>query len=351
MTEETAVRLFEACGLGKALLPVTPVSGGLMHRMYRVDTREGSYAVKRLNPEIMKRPDAMANYRRAEALEKILEEAHIPIVPALTLGGRKMQELDGEYFYIFRWHGGRPTDWHNITAPQCRQAGRVLGRIHALRPERTGRAAPENSAADWNKYAGEAERQQSIVAPILRENIGLLEYAREALNGARQVLPGIECISDEDMDPKNVMWDGDSPAVIDLECLDFGNPVSHALQLSLQWAGITVLDFDPGLLRTFFEGYLEAWDSGFRDYGSVLGVAYTWIEWLEYNVIRALRGPDESERATGIAETVNTIRRIGYLREHEGVIRENLRRIFPNPGHAGNTRRPSHSSSAPARGK
>ena len=79
--EKTIAGLFEQCGLGEVLPPVIPVSGGFMHRMFRVNTPEGSYAVKRLNPEIMKRPDALRNYRRAEALEKILEDAGLPSCP------------------------------------------------------------------------------------------------------------------------------------------------------------------------------------------------------------------------------------------------------------------------------
>ena len=145
MTENTIIKLFESCGLGGVLAPVLPVQGGFMHRMFRVNTAGGSYAVKHLNPEIMKRPGVMENYRRAEELEQVLEDAGIPIVPAVTVGGRKMQAMDGEYFYIFRWQNGRITDWFNISAEQCRQAGNIQGRIHALRPVYAAGTEPELS--------------------------------------------------------------------------------------------------------------------------------------------------------------------------------------------------------------
>lgn len=47
----------------------------------------------------------------------------------------------------------------------------------------------------------------------------------------------MRCLSNEDMDPKNVMWENGSSWVIDLECLEYGNPMSHAVVLALQWAG------------------------------------------------------------------------------------------------------------------
>ena len=322
---QTIAALFQACGLGKVTAPILPVSGGFLHRMYRVDAGDKTYAVKHLNPEVIKRPDAMARYRQAEVLEEIIEKAGIPIVPALVINGSRMQEQGGAYFYIFRWQEGQTTDWDHITAAQCRMAGNIQGRIHAIEPRKMAHKEPEMSAVDWAGYIEEARRQDNGIETLLRENEALLNEVQDALNRARLALPDIECITDEDMDPKNVMWEEDRPVVIDLECLDYGNPVSHVLQLSLQWAGITTCSFDPGKLRAFFEGYLEAYDNGFRDYERVFGVAYTWIEWLEYNITRALGNcQDERERETGILEVKNTIDRIAYLRRMEDRIRQEL---------------------------
>ncbi len=324
MIQETIAKLLDARGLGKVTSAPVSVSGGLMHRMFRAETAKGVYAVKCLNPEIMKRPGVMENYRRAEKLELVLENAGIPVAPALVLDGQKMQEMDGEYFYVFRWQEGRITDWQNITAEQCRAAGNIQGRIHALQPTEE-HAEPAVSDIGWHSYAEEAVRLGSPVAELLRENEQLLYSAQDELNRARRALPDIVCITDEDMDPKNVMWHDGKPVVIDLECLDYGNPVSHALQLSLQWAGITTCSLEPAKMEAFFDGYLEAYDNGFRDYAGVLGLAYTWIEWLEYNITRALgKCRDESEREMGISEVRNTISRIRYIRETEDRIRQQL---------------------------
>ena len=328
MIQETIAKLLDARGLGKLTSGPVPVSGGLMHRMFRAETAKGVYAVKCLNPEIMKRPGVTANYRRAEKLELVLENAGIPVAPALVLDGQKMQEMDGEYFYVFRWQEGRITDWQNITAEQCRAAGNIQGRIHALQPGRREYTKPELSAADWTGYLAEAERQGSEIAPLLKENMELLQYAEEELNHARQALPDIECITDEDMDPKNVMWDDGKPVVIDLECLDYGNPVSGVVQLSLQWSGITTCTLEPEKISAFFDGYLTVYDNGFRDYGSVLGLAYTWIEWLEYNITRALgQCQDAKEQDMGIEEVKNTVNRIRYIREQEEAIRQRLAQL------------------------
>ena len=76
-------------------------------------------------------------------------------------------------------------------------------------------------------------------------------------------------MSDEDMYPKNIMWNNGEPWVIDLECLDYGNPISHTLQLALQWSGIVTCDIKVEKIVAFFDGYLEAYDNCFRAYSDV----------------------------------------------------------------------------------
>ena len=333
--EQKIIRLFNTCGLGELVLPIIPVSGGLMHRMYRVNTKEKSYAVKCLNQEIMKRPEAQANFARAERLESIIEKTDIPIVQALCINGRKMQCIDGQFFYIFDWHEGSITDWDHISEEQCYLAGNILGRIHALDPEcgtdisdRESEAAVEESHIDWAAYTREALQTDHEIAEILSENEKLLQYAEKELNAARRKLPEILRISNGDMDPKNVMWDQGQPYVIDLECLDYGNPVSHALELSLQWSGVTTCSLDLSHITAFFKGYLKAYDNGFRAYAEVFGLAYTWVEWMEYNIQRALgKCIDEDERQLGIAEAIQTLRRIRYLYDREEEIKGVLMQI------------------------
>ncbi len=333
MTEikELINRLFKKLGLGVICAPIENVSGGFMHRMYKVTAcgTEGSrsFAIKHLNPEIMKRPQAQANYARAEKLEEILEKAGLPIVPALCFDSKKMQEFEGNYFYIFAWHDAKVTDWDNITEEQCFLAGEVLGRIHAIDFDEVEAEhdAPEFSQIDWKKYEIQANESKSEIAGLLGENLELLNYAQNQVNEARKNLPNIIRISDEDMDPKNVMWENGKPLIIDLECLDYGNPASHVLQLALQWSGITTCNLKLNLLKTFFAGYHKAYDNGFHDYQKIFGLAYTWIEWLEYNIQRALGAcTDEAERQMGIEQVVQTINRIKYLWEKEDLIKKEL---------------------------
>lgn len=329
MKEKTIEDLLEKmmclCGLGKIIADVEPVTGGLMHRMYKVITDSGVYAVKHLNAEIMKRPGVHENFARAEKIEGILEDNDISIVPAMVIGGNKMQKMEDQFFYVFRWQEGEITDWHRISNEMCYKAGNILGRIHAIEPKNVECTAPEISHVDWRGYVLKAKEENSAIASLLEDNEELLISVESELNKARASLPAVLCLSNEDMDPKNMMWDNGSPWMIDLECLDYGNPISHAMQLALQWSGIVTREMDIDKMIAFFDGYLEAYDNCFRGYGDVAGVAYTWVEWLEYNIQRALgKCMDEEERNLGISEVRNTIGRIQYIHKTIPQIREAL---------------------------
>lgn len=325
MIEQKIKKLFEEVGLGSVEHPIESVSGGFLHRMFKVCAGGRAYAVKYLNPVIMKRPDAVSNFTAAEKLESVIEDAGIPIVVALRFHNKKMQEVDGDYFYIFDWHSGQTTDWYHITSDQCRQVGSILGRMHALDTKFGATVCVEESKIDFDLYLNQSETMDHDLFLLLTESNALLRYAEDELNKARKLLPDIVCISDGDMDPKNVMWENGQPYVIDLECLAYESPVSHALQLSLQWSGATVCDIELSHIHAFFDGYLNAYDNGFRGYAEVFGLAYTWLEWLEYNLKRALdKCTGEDEKKTGIKEAKNTLARIRCLYENETDIKREL---------------------------
>ena len=312
-------KLVQIYGLGEMTADIAPVSGGLMHKMYRVETTTGTYAVKCLNPEIMKRPGVMDNYARAERFERILEENNLPIVPALSFDGKKMIESDGQYYYVFKWQEGSITDFNDIRKEQCLQAGELLGRIHAIESRKVEPEEPELSNIDFKAYLKTAKDQDSPIEKLLADNIELLETSKNELNEARKSLPPMRVISNDDMDPKNIMWHEGKAYAIDLECLDYSNPMSSVLNLALQWAGTVTQKFDKENLEAFFKGYLKAFDNGFRAYDELYGISYTWVEWLEYNIRRALgmEGSAPEDIKLGEQEVHNTIDRIKYLSKIE----------------------------------
>ena len=58
MLNQKIERLIQENNLGNEIKNIDKVTGGLSHRMYKVETDKGIYAVKELNTGVMKRKKA-----------------------------------------------------------------------------------------------------------------------------------------------------------------------------------------------------------------------------------------------------------------------------------------------------
>lgn len=307
-------RLAQNCALGAVLAAPQRVYGGYMHKMYRLDTASGVYAVKLLSPAVMVRSDAMDNFHQAESLERILQQYGLPVLAAMAFDGQKMQCLCGQYFYVFPWTDARAADWHGITPEQCKKAAQVLKRMHAIE-QRPGQPPLEPAAYDWHAYMLFAQEKAPEFGDLISAHLGVLCDAQEKYNAALKLLEPVLCITDADMDAKNVLWENGEPIVIDLECLCFGSALWDASILCLSWAGGVVCAYDKARFLAFARAYFE---NGRLDAQVLFGAGFAWISWLAYNLDRALglEAYDAQLCALSVQEVKNTLARIKYHAEH-----------------------------------
>jgi len=298
--------------LGELLRKPTRLTGGFMHKMYSLFTTRGKYAVKLLNPFVMQRETAMENYRTAEVLEKRLEEESLPVVPALILDGRKMQCLNGQFFYLYEWYGGRALKSEEITEYHCAQIGGLLAKIHSL-DKKEGEYRREELHIDWDGYIALLSVKHTELYELLRKHRDLLYVSQENGNEAIKKLPTVATICHNDMDSKNVLWNGEDFRVIDLECLSYASPVMELYELALCWSGYEACDIDFNLFRCFIRSYAEQGGELPTDWEAIYYSNNGRLEWLEYNVKRAL-GIEcaEEEIEMGVAQVKETMEHVVY---------------------------------------
>lgn len=288
--------------------------GGLMHKMYRIATEGGVYAVKCLNPHVMARADAAANFAAAEEIERKLERTDLPLLPALTIGGRKMQESDGAYCYIFPYFDGKALTDEAITPEHCAIVGGLLAKLHAV--ERKSEAAErEKTDFDWDGFG------------LSKEDKILLQQAQNAANAA--TLPPLLTVCHNDMDPKNVLWNGIECRIIDLECLGYGSPYLELLETALCWAGYESGEVDIDRFAAFVGAYAKAGGDLGADWAAVYAANAGRLAWLHYNLLRASGSEGEENRELGKTEVAKTLTCIrGYEKMKEKIVRilENVKK-------------------------
>jgi Putative homoserine kinase type II (protein kinase fold) len=307
--------------LGSPTNQAVRLYGGYMHKMYHLQTENGDFAVKLLNPMIMKRPDVFENYKRAEELEEKLQIAKIPIISALKFNNKRMQCVRGQYFYIFNYIDGKALNPEEIQKEHCAIIGKNLARIHKIE-KNIGSGHTDEINIDWEHYIQLASSICPEIALLLNSNKSLLDTSQIEGNNAYKKLPNVTCICNGDMDRKNVLWSGYTPYIIDLECLDYGNPFLELFDLSLYWSGYEHCCVNYDLLEAFIQSYFLEYGSYQLDWSTLYSSNNGGLLWLEYNVKRALmiECENEEERLLGIEQVKETLERIIYYES----IRETL---------------------------
>lgn len=298
--------------LGELEFSPFKLEGGFLHKMYSLFTTKGRYAIKLLNPNIMQRKTAMENYRTAEKFELMLEEKGIPIIPALIFSDRKMQEIDGQFFYLYKWYDGRALKRNEITKDHCRKIAGQLARIHALDRRKE---TPDYGEIhiDWEFYLGQYSERNKELYSLLKENLPLLYESQNNGNAAVKKLPKLVSICHNDMDCKNILWNGMDFRIIDLECLGYSSPFVELYELALCWSGYQECNMDHHLFHCFLQSYAEVGGQLPEDWEIIYWSNYSRLEWLEYNIKRSLGMEcSEDEIALGVSEVKNTMKNILY---------------------------------------
>ena len=312
--------------LGKVMEKTVQVTGGFMHKMFKVVTDKGRYIVKLLNPNIMKRPTAMGNYKIADDIEEILNQNNIPAVYALIYNGSKMQELNGQYYYVFEWYDGRSLKDDEIKSFHCQRIGEALAKIHNI--DLKNESFERNEIhIDWQKYVRLAKDMNSPIYDIIKDNVELFNYSMMKGNAAIKKIPPVKSICHNDMDSKNVLWLGDEFKLIDLECLGYSNPYLELFELALCWSGYESCNINFSLFNAFFKAYFENTNLDTDiDWEVMYYSNYGRLEWLEYNIKRALMLECDTaeEQQLGIREVKETVEHIIYYDKIKNDILKNI---------------------------
>lgn len=300
--------------LGEMTAAPRQLSGGYSHRMFALITSRGHYVLKLLNPEVMARPEAQGNFASCEAFEAKLEAAGLPILPAKVIDGRKMHCVDGQYLYVFNYYEGHVLPDSEITPAHCAAMGDVLARIHA-----TAIATEEAASTESEEPAGSPD-WPPLVAALLRDPesrtwgadmhraLPLLLRITRAMALAAARLPWRTALCHNDMDAKNVLWQGSDFRIIDLECLGPANPEQEMLDLAISWAGY---ELDEKKFRAFVTAYLAAGGHVASDPADLYDSRRNHLDWLAYNARRALFD-DPEERRIGRQQIADCLHKLAY---------------------------------------
>lgn len=313
-------KLCHALKLGELQSTPVPVTGGLLHKMYALETATGKYAVKALNPQIMTRPTAVNNYILSERIANYAAK-FIPALPAKKFDGESLQRLEDRYYLVFDWTSENSLKHGEIDTTHCEKMGDILAKLHRIDFSALGIETPRfsNSAlTDWGFYLEKGEENHAEWTEQMLESMEHLhrwnEAAIESVNG----LSSEWVITHGDLDPKNVLWSGHEPILIDWESAGYKNSSLDLLETAVYWSESEKGEIQKEKFSAFIQGYKTAQGRISSDWRLILaGGLLSKLEWLEYSLKRSLwiECTDEEEQKTGTEQVSITLGAIKHYAE------------------------------------
>ncbi|WP_291580330.1 phosphotransferase [Clostridium sp. UBA6640] len=312
------LQLGEIGGIPKA------ISGGLLHKMYAVKTSKGKYAIKALNPQIMRRPMAMQNFINSEKIANIASN-NISALPAKRFNGVFMQEIDNQFYIVFDWVDGKSIKFDEINIIHCEKIGDILADIHITDFSKLGIVNDlpgDIHTIEWSDYLQNGQKSNAVWTNILLEIIDkLYDWNAQAIKSAK-LLASDMVISHRDLDPKNVMWNQDNPIAIDWEAAGYINPMQELIETAIYWSEDEMGNIDKEKFLAFISGYKNKYGTPQANWRTVLVSGFLGkLNWLEYNLKRSLwiECTEVEEQQMGTTEVIGTI---NHIRRYADMISE-----------------------------
>ncbi|GAC1361332.1 MAG: hypothetical protein NVSMB44_14720 [Ktedonobacteraceae bacterium] len=123
MQRDQAARLSALYRIGELVAEPQVVTGGQLHRMWRLTTTRGAFAVKQLNSAIMQKPGIQHEYLVSEHIARTMALHGIPAIAALKNEKGLLQEIDGMFLLVYPWVDGEVTSSSPVDAARAADRG------------------------------------------------------------------------------------------------------------------------------------------------------------------------------------------------------------------------------------
>lgn len=264
--------------LGAPIGPMRRVDGGYANRMYRLDTDQGSFAVKELN--IL---DRRSPYRAEDVFrfERAAFHAGIPMPEPISADRDTL---------VHRWVDGEKVPEEPVPPAYAFEVGQILARIHALDVAWPDTGTEEPAARDWSELAERAAATGQSWAGELADQVGTFRRIADFVDTCER--PGPVVLTHRDIQPWNLLARQGRPVVLDWELsgrLDLSGELgSTALSLA---KGRGLDDIEPDVFRSVLDGYAAGGGTlpppGPSWFVFMVG---GWLGHFRWNVLRCLDG-------------------------------------------------------------
>jgi Ser/Thr protein kinase RdoA (MazF antagonist) len=326
-------QLVDQYQIGQLLSPPEPITGGLLHKVYRLITSTGRFAAKLLNPDLLATSSWKKLWLQTEQIANLMANNGIPTVCALTSTQGVITTIEDKNLLLFPWVEGITLNVNGLHMSQAHCIGEILANMHQIPvPENTFASftSAGYNEAHWQWLKNKAFQQQLSWAPLFTTNLpNLVQWSQRAVQ-AWQILGPERCIAHRDFDPKNVLWQNKvKPVIIDWEYAGVTNPGLDLLTVALNWSINRIPQINKNLFLAVLEGYQKITGALPPINEETIWAYFGYcLDWLEFNVQRAIHQPENTVVAN--QEIEKSLRILAMVAKQTVNILKNNRSVYKN---------------------
>ncbi|WP_116075605.1 phosphotransferase family protein [Asanoa ferruginea] len=258
---------------------MTRVHGGFANRMHRLDTDQGSFAVKELTAVGRRHVGDVFRFERAAFA------AGIPMPEPVSAS---------QHTLVHRWVDGEKVPEAPVPAAYAFEIGEILARIHALDVSWPLGSAEGPAPRDWPELAERAAATGQPWADELGSHVATFLAITHFVDTCER--PGPVVLTHRDIQPWNLLARNGRPVLLDWELsgmLDLSGELgSTALSIA---KGPGFDSIEPAIFRSVLDGYVAGGGAlppaGPSWFVFMIG---GWLGFTRWNILRCLAGVEES---------------------------------------------------------
>jgi len=303
--------LLSQLNLGSVTNTITPVFGGFHHKMWRLETTTGTYAIKQLAPDTdVNNSSLCLHFNATEAAAETFEQHNIISIHALKNNDRYLQIIDQSAYLVYPWTEAKALDKSAVIDEHALTVAKLLAKMHQANIQVDGISEAQFEVVNpqqLREVFAQSLSNNGYCSALLNENLNEFIHIAQAQAHAVSVLQHELVVSHGDLDQKNILWLNDTPVLIDWESARLINPTREMLLAALDWSDVAG-NFNPNRFESMLTAYKAA--GGIIEV-SALQAAFDfilgdWLNWLIYNVAYSIDA-QESERQRSAAIQIDLV--------------------------------------------
>jgi len=299
-------KLVRHLGLAQKLLQFEPILGGALHKMWKLVTDAGDYALKEINPHITEKAIFPTSYEVSEEIAARFNQMGIPAISAIKIQDRFVHDLNGHWYLIYPYYHAKLCQFAALTNGQLQRVGSIFADMHNLN------LTVDNVDNGHYDYFDDQHWESLIQQSANVELIKMLSFILDCNHVYEKAINSLkvnQVVTHRDMHSLNVLWDErKQPYVIDWETAGLMNPILEIVGYGIEWGGIIQGHFNKSNTQIVFHQYKHEINRSI-DAEEVRQGFYGWIGhcvlgWIEFNIRRMLGQTSQNEQEQKIGDHI-----------------------------------------------